>query len=79
MGIFITFWDKLNSKVEARYLTSIFLGHTRADDLLKACQETTFKLELDKRQQVSMEGPSVNWKFYEKLVKSQEISELTFD
>ena len=44
MGIFITFWDKLNSKVEARYLTSIFLGHTRADDLLNACQETTFKL-----------------------------------
>ena len=79
MGIFITFWDKLNSKVETRYLTSIFLGHTRADDLLKACQETTFKLELDKRLQVSMEGPSVNWQFYEKLIKSQEISELTFD
>ena len=54
MDIAITFWDKLNSKVEAWYLTSIFLGHTRADDLLKACQETTFKLELDKRQQVSI-------------------------
>ena len=36
MDIVITFWNKLNSKVEVRYLTSIFLGHTRADDLLKA-------------------------------------------
>ena len=31
MDIVITFWDKLNSKVEVRYLTSIFLGHSRAD------------------------------------------------
>ena len=35
MDIVITFWDKLNSKAEVRYLTSIFLGHTRAEDLLK--------------------------------------------
>ena len=48
MDIVITFWDKLNSKVEVRYLTSIFLGHTRADDLLKAFQEANSKLELDK-------------------------------
>ena len=27
--------------------------------------------------QVSMDGPSVNWKFYEKLIESREISELT--
>ena len=60
MDIAITFWDKLNSKVEGRYLTFIFLGHTRADDLLKAFQETTCKLELDKMLQVSMDGPSVN-------------------
>ena len=48
MDIVVTFWDKVNSKVEVRYLTSIFLGHTRADDLLKAFQEATSKLELDK-------------------------------
>ena len=27
--------------------------------------------------QVSMDGSSVNWKFYEKLIESREISELT--
>ena len=77
MDIAITFWDKLNSKVEGRYLTSIFLRHTRADNLLKAFQETTSKLELDKMLQVSMDGPSVHCKFYEKLIESREISDLT--
>ena len=55
MDIVVTFWDKLNSNMEVRYLTSIFLGHTRADDLLKAFQEATSKLELDKILQVSMD------------------------
>ena len=77
MDIVITFWDKLNSKVEVQYLASIFLGHTRADHLLKAFQEATSKLELDKILQVSIDGPSVNRKFYEKLIESQEVSELT--
>ena len=36
MDIVITFSDKLYFKVEVRYLKSIFLGHNRADDLLKA-------------------------------------------
>ena len=75
MDIVTTFWDKLNSKVEVPYLISIFL--TRADDLLKAFQEATSKLALDKMLQMSMDGPSVNWKFYEKLIKSREKSELT--
>ena len=43
MDIAKIFWDKLNSKVEVRYLTFIFLGHTRADNLLKAFQEATSK------------------------------------
>ena len=77
MNIVITFWDELNSKVQVGYLTSIFPGHNRADDLLKAFQEATSKLELDKMLQVSLDRPSVNWKFYEKLIESREISELT--
>ena len=65
----IKFWDKLNSKVEIWYLASIFLGHTRAEDLLKAIQEATSKLELDKMKQVATEGLNVNWKLYEKLYR----------
>ena len=70
MDIVITFLDKLNSEVEVSYLTSIFLGHNRADDLLKALQEATSKLELDKILQMSVDQPNANWKFYEKLVES---------
>ena len=73
MDIVITFWDKLNSKVEVQYLASIFLGHTRTDHLLKAFQEATSKLELDKILQVSIDGPSVNRKLYEKLRESRNI------
>ena len=61
---------------EQKVLSSNFLEHARADDLLKDFQEATFKLELDKKLQVSMDEHSVNWKFYEQLIKSQEISEL---
>ena len=61
---------------EQKILSSNFLGHSRADDLLRCFPEVTFKLELDKTLQVSMGEPSVNLKFYKKLVKSQEISEL---
>ena len=63
--------------MEVQYLTSIFLWHTRADDLLKAFQEVTSNLELDKMLQGLIDGPIGNWKFYEKLIERREISELT--
>ena len=44
------------------YFTSVFLGHTTADDLLD-----TLKTFLN-----NMDGPSVNWKFYEFLSSERE-------
>ena len=76
----IKFWDKLNSKVEIWYLASIFHRHTRAENLLKAIQEATSKLELDKMNQVSTEGLNINWKLYEKLYReSRNIWSHRFD
>lgn len=49
------------------YFTSVFLGHTTADDLLD-----TFKTFLN-----NMDGPSVNWKFYEFLSSEREKSKLS--
>ena len=49
------------------YFTSVFLGHTTADDLLD-----TFKTFL-----CNMDGPSVNWKFYEFLLSEREKSKLS--
>ena len=49
------------------YFTSVFLGHTTVDDLLD-----TFKTFL-----CNMDGPSVNWKFYEFLLSEREKSKLS--
>ena len=49
------------------YFTSVFLGHTAADDLLD-----TLKAFLS-----YMDGPSVNWKYYEFLSSEREKSELS--
>ena len=51
-----------NDKVESRYLTSLFLGHTTAKDLKKKFEEATEQLDLKKLIQISMDGPNVNWK-----------------
>ena len=46
-----------------------FLGHTCAQDLKKEFEEGIQKLEMKKMVQVSMEGPSVNWKLYDNIVE----------
>ena len=45
-----------NDKVESRYLTSLFLGHTTAKDLKKKFEEATEQLDLKKLIQISVDG-----------------------
>lgn len=45
-------WIKLYYKVDVWYLAFIFCGYTTVDNLLKAFQEATSKLELDKMSEV---------------------------
>lgn len=47
MGIIARFCDKEKNKVSSRYLTSQFLGHTRAADLLQKFKEASSKLNVD--------------------------------
>ena len=53
------------------------MGHSGLDDLLKAFYKATEKLNLSKVLQLSMDGPAVNWKFYEmsqeELLRKQNI------
>ena len=49
------------------YLTSVFLGHARADDLLTKFLDGVKGLPIDKLVQISMDGPSVNWSFVAKF------------
>ena len=57
--------------VKTRYLTSAFLGHTRAEDLKAKFEEAVSDLNVKKLAQVSMDGPHVNWKLLDMLEQDQ--------
>ncbi|GBN82849.1 hypothetical protein AVEN_222884-1 [Araneus ventricosus] len=65
MDILVRFWH--NDQVATRYLTLVFTGHAKADDILSAFYQCVEKLKLSKILQISMDGPNVNWKFFENL------------
>ena len=67
MDIHIRFWDKTRRKVATRYFASAFLDHARATDLLEKFKGVFNEKSLSKLIQVSMDGPSVNWKFIDEL------------
>lgn len=67
LDLHIRYWDAKEEKVNTRYLTSVFMGHATAYDVFSAFQTGVQKLNLTKLLQVSMDGPAVNWRFYEIL------------
>jgi hypothetical protein len=68
MDIVIRYWNGNDDQVASRYFTSVFLGHATAADLLLKFKEGLSVLSLQKLIQVSMDGPSVNWKFLPQLL-----------
>ncbi len=50
-------------QVTCSYLTSEFLGHQRATDLLEKFESGLKELDRKRLLQISMDGPNVNWKF----------------
>ncbi len=62
----IRFWNH-DMMVRSHYFTSTFLGHARAEDLLASFTTCTEKLPKKGLVQLSMDGPSVNWKFYKEV------------
>jgi len=65
MDIVVRFWDDCGNIVVTRYLTSVFLGHATAKDLEEKFKQGLAGVNLHKVVQISMDGPSVNWKFLE--------------
>ena len=53
--------------VKTRYLTSAFLGHTRAEDLKAKFEGTVSYFNVKKLAQVSMDWSHVNWKLLDML------------
>ena len=75
MDIIVRFWDTEKNKVLSRYLNSQFLGHTRAADLLQKFNEALGKLNLANLFQVSMDGPNMNWKFFDSLCEYRALTD----
>ena len=68
MDLVVRYWDSLDERVKVRYWDSKFLGHTANTDLLKAFLSSIEDIDLSAVIQVSMDGPFVNWVFYDKVV-----------
>ena len=67
MDLVIRFWDSSVNQVTSRYLSSSFMGHSTAQDILEHFLEASNELKLCNLIQISMDGPNVNWSFLEKI------------
>ncbi|KAL8603538.1 hypothetical protein ACOMHN_052767 [Nucella lapillus] len=70
LDVHVRFWE--NGTVQTQYMTSEFLGHSRAADLCKALEPTITELGYNKLLQLSMDGPNVNWAAYASIQKEME-------
>ena len=57
----------IHNRVRSRYMGSVFMGHGRAVDILEHFMICVADLRLARVLQVSMDGPNVNWAFYDLL------------
>ena len=64
MDIVVRFWSKSTNDVDIMDFKSLFLGHTIVNDLLDTFKTSQANIDTDKIFQVTVDGPSVNWKFY---------------
>ena len=68
MDFHVRIWN--HDKGETRYYGSEFLGHASAEDMLEEFHSCKENLTFRNLIQLSMDGPSVNWKFY-KMVEDE--------
>ncbi|CAN7945535.1 unnamed protein product [Ixodes hexagonus] len=63
MDVHIRFWNS-SHKVATRYYTSVFMGHSTAEDIQGKLLSALEPLPIEKILQISMDGPNVNLKFF---------------
>ena len=76
MDLLLRYWDNHNQQVKVRYWDSKFLTHTTNKDLLMEFNKSVDIINLSKIIQVSMDGPLINLKFLQRLVKHREELEI---
>ena len=70
MDVHVRFW--MDDTVMTRYLTSQFLGHATAPELLKALETSLKNLDTSKLVQISMDGPNVNHAAFRLMKEARE-------
>ena len=75
MDILIRYFDSSENLVKTSFYDSRFLGHSTHSDLLEHFNDTIKELNPNKLYQISMDEPSVNLKFYDKVAKEREENE----
>ena len=58
------------NEVRSRYFNSSFLGHAAAYDISDSCFDKIACLGFKDMLRISMDGPNVNWSFFDKFQKS---------
>ena len=76
MDLLLRYWDNHNQQVNVRYWDSKFLTRTTNKDLLMEFNKSVDIINLSKIIQVSMDGPLINLKFLQRLVKHREELEI---
>ena len=72
----IRFWDHSEQKGQVRFGGSSYLGHSTHSGLLENFNSCIDGLDPSRMVQVSMDGPSVNWKFHKALNNQRDESKL---
>ena len=62
LDVLVRYWNA--DKVESRHFTSYFLGHADAEAVHDKFDSVCGDLGYEKLAQLSMDGPSVNWKVF---------------
>ena len=70
MDVWVRYWA--NGKIVSRYLTSEFMGHASAEDMLRKLESASSCLNSKGLLQLSMDGPNVNWKLFNLLQRDIE-------
>ena len=77
IDIHVQYWNEDEEKVTVRYWTSLFLGHTRCDDLVAAFHNGLNELEETNMIQISMNGPNTNLKLLSEVQNERQKNKLS--
>ena len=72
MDLLLRYFDSDDFTVKIRYYGSQFFGRATHQGLVKQFNDGMKRLDVNKLIQISMDGPSVNHKFLEKVSKEKK-------